>query len=180
MTYKPLNADEAKQQENENKPKPYEAGIYDFEVYHAEDQTSKAGNSMIKLSIKVFGNDGMYRFVNDYLVHSEKMEYKFRYAADACGVLPKYDSGKIVAADFTDRTGKAKVGVEVGKPKDDGSGENYPDKNIIKEYIKRQSDLTKGLVKQAAPASNVELDDDIPFAWLAPFILPVLAFAGVA
>ena len=37
--------------------------------------------------------------------------------------------------DFDDIVFMAKIGVEKGKPKNDGSGENYPDKNVIAGVI---------------------------------------------
>ena len=51
-------------------------GEYDFEITDAEEAVSRAGNDMIKISCKVDAK--IPRFINDYLVGSEKAFWKVK------------------------------------------------------------------------------------------------------
>jgi len=120
--------------------------IVDFEVLEevsfgtktvkTEDTTSKAGNDMIVLVLKVFHND-KERVLVDYMTGA--MEFKLRHAINSCGV--DVDT-TITAKDFIGKCGRAKIGVQ--KSKDP----QYSDKNVIADYLVR--------------AHDVELDDEIP------------------
>lgn len=126
-------------------------GVYDFEIISAFDTTSKAGNDMIKLMINFYDKEGNLKSIDDYLL--EAMAYKLRHAAEACGLLKKYESGELEADDFVGKTGKFKLGISKGKAKPDGG--TYPDKNDVKDYIVD----TKAAKAKAAAA----VDDEIPF-----------------
>jgi hypothetical protein len=139
-------------------------GIYDFQITDAEDAISKAsGAEMIKLTINVFNEDGTATVIYDYLM--EKVAYKLRHAAEACGLLGAYDRGELDAIDFRDRTGRCKVAVQK-----DRSGQ-YPDKNSIADYLKSD---TPELMATPRPASarpsnrvkspaGADMDDEVPF-----------------
>lgn len=124
------------------------AGEYDFEVTAAVDTKSASGNEMIKLQLNVFDESGNPRVIFDYLL--ESMAFKLRHAADACGVIDKYESGQFVADDFMGKTGRLKLAIQKDKTGD------YPDKNTVRDYIKRE-------VAGVIPAGHPALDDTIPF-----------------
>lgn len=123
-------------------------GEYDFEVTAALDAKSASGNEMIKLQLNVFDDNGNLRIIFDYLL--ESMAFKLRHAADACGVIDKYESGSLVADDFMGKTGRLKLAIQKDKTGD------YPDKNTVRDYIKREAE---GVIPAGLPA----LDDTIPF-----------------
>lgn len=125
-------------------------GIYGFEIIEAKDEVSRAGNEMIKLTVHVF-DDGQPVTIFDYLM--EKVAYKLRHAAEACGLLSDYEHGLLNAADFEGRTGRCKVVIQKDK-----SGQ-YPDKNGIADYLK--ADATSAPARPKAPAAD--LNDEIPF-----------------
>lgn len=131
-------------------------GIYDFEIMEAVEKLSKSGNDMIALKIAVYGPNGNARYVFDYLLEIEGMSYKIRHAADACGMLDKYESGEIEAGDFINKTGKLKLFIQKGK-------DGYADKNSVRDYITR--DKLDGVVDGPKSAAKVaaDLDDEIPF-----------------
>lgn len=136
--------------------------ICDFEVLEANDKVSKAGNDMIELKLKVYRPDGGYIFVNDYLLAS--MEFKLRHSAAAIGALVKYNKGALSADDFTGKSGKLIVGIQ--KSEDP----QYPDKNVVKDYIEKGSHLDTG-----------NIGDEIPFAWALPLIpFLTLSIAAIA
>jgi hypothetical protein len=85
-------------------------GTYEFEVVDARDQTSAAGNEMIKVRLRVFCEGHEPIIVTDYLM--AKRPLKLRHAAVTCGLRDKYIGGSLCAADFTGRRGKCKLVVD--------------------------------------------------------------------
>ena len=134
-------------------------GSYDFEIVDAADTVSKAGNDMIKLTLRVYSDDGAYVVIRDYLL--ESLAAKLRHAAEACGLLDDYENGRLDADDFKTKTGKVKVGIKKDK---DG---NYPDQNQIKDYITKpefpKANTRKPTASASRPAVESDFDDEIPF-----------------
>lgn len=129
-------------------------GIYGFEIMEASDEVSKAGNEMIKLTVHVF-DDGEPVTIFDYLM--EKVAYKLRHAAEACGLLADYESGILDAIDFQGKTGRCKVAVQKDK-----TGQ-YPDKNGIADYLKPDAAAQTRPASARVKAPAGDIDDDIPF-----------------
>lgn len=127
-------------------------GTYDFEIVSAEEATSKAGNDMIKLRVKIFNDAGQSQTLFDYLM--ESVAYKLRHACEACGLLESYEAGELNAEDFEGKSGTCKINVQKDK-----SGQ-YPDKNGIADYMAQKG----GVAKPARPKPAADdLDDSIPF-----------------
>lgn len=135
-----------------------EGGEYDFEVLDAKDDTSKNGNDMVKLKLGVYGDGERQHWVYDYLVATEASAYKIRGFAESAGLLNEYLLGEINAEQMVGKTGRCQIGIQKDK-----SGQ-YPDKNIVRNYIKAES--SGGAKKESKPANGgaVVMDDDIPFA----------------
>ena len=133
-------------------------GEYPFEISGGENTISKSGNDMIKLTVRVFKDDGTFNLVDDYLL--EAILYKVSHACKACGLQDKYESGQLSGEDFIGKTGMLKLGIQKDK---DG---NYPDRNTIKDYIvPKDGDAPvapKGSVAADKAKPTVE-EDDIPF-----------------
>jgi hypothetical protein len=132
-------------------------GEYPFEVSTGADKISKSGNEMIELWVRVYKPDGSFNQVVDYLL--ESMAYKLRHAAEACGLLDKYEAGTILGTDFVGKTGMLKLGITKDK-----NGQ-YPDKNGIKGYIVPKEGDAKVTPPKDALAKTLsdDLADDIPF-----------------
>lgn len=135
-------------------------GQYPFEISGGEDTISKAGNDMIKLTVRVFKNDGTFLLVDDYLL--ESMMYKIKHACDACGLSDKYESGELLGSDFIGRTGELKLKIQK-----DTTG-NYPDRNSIADYIVPKDGETakkppKDALDKLIGDNDDELEDIIPF-----------------
>lgn len=126
------------------------AGTYSFEIVKAEDKISSKQNEMIELTLKVFDNDGNSFLVNDYLL--ESMAFKLRHAADACGLIDRYEMGTLQAIDFDGKTGQVKI--KISKDKNGV----YADKNTVGDYI-----TEKNVVTNSVSASPPMIDDTIPF-----------------
>jgi len=133
-------------------------GEYSFQIARAIDSVSKNGNEMIKLTLNVYNNEGRSQIIYDYLM--EVMEFKLRHCAEACGLIKKYETGKLDAIDFEGKTGTVKIAIQKDK-----SGQ-YPDKNAVKDYVV-ESKLTTAQEKHTKDKGNAyvsdDLDDEIPF-----------------
>lgn len=125
------------------------AKIYDFEVVEASDSRSKSGNEMIKLNVAVFNDEGKHRKIFDFLVDSEKTQYKVRHFAASCGMLVQYEKGELRAVDLMHKTGRCQV-------RQEPAANGYPAKNTIADYVP---------VLAGAPLveSVKDMDDEIPF-----------------
>lgn len=134
-------------------------GIYDFEVMRAEETTSRAGNAMIKLKVRVF-HDGGEAHLYDYLV-STQVE-KLCAFCDAVGLSKEYDAGDVKSDDMEGRSGRAKIGIEDEKPKEDGEG-NWPAKNKVKDYLPKSEKNGGKKVENPEPTPAEAEKEYIPF-----------------
>lgn len=156
MRVNPISEEEAEAQSS-NLIAP---GTYDYEVRDASEETSAAGNEMIKLEVSIFTPDGSRRMVFDYLVGSEKAAWKCRHFAASCGLLEQYEKGLLIAPEIIGRTGKCVIATQPAR-------DQYPPKNTIRDYVK-----APGAAEPARPPSarkpvhagaGSDLDDEIPF-----------------
>ena len=112
MGLKPYTeADEKRDREIARKKWLLEPGVYDFEVTMAEDTTSKKGNPMIALTLRVFGPDSAV-VVRDWLLESGGFAFKTRHFARACGVIDDYEEGQLDANRCQGLTGRVQIIVE--------------------------------------------------------------------
>lgn len=147
MKVSPISSDAAHTAANAFRTWP--RGMYDFEVVSAIDTTSKAGNAMTELELRIHNKEGKSRTQKDWLVESEATSYKVRHFAASTGLLPMYEKGDLPAEAMVGRAGKLMLGIEKDK------GGVYPDKNKVSDYIP----MNGKLIGSADP----ELDDAIPF-----------------
>lgn len=135
-------------------------GEYDFEIMRAEEATSKKGNHMIKLKLRVFVQGGEVH-VYDYLVAG--MEYKLANFCDAIGRSDDYDAGNIKADNLEGCGGKLKLVIE-DAVKDADTGEvKWPAKNAVKNYIAGKRGEKKMAERRVKGNAKVDPDDNIPF-----------------
>jgi hypothetical protein len=111
-------------------------GIYDAECIDGKEEISKAGNDMMVLNWKVFGQNGESVRVRDYIVSTAP--WKAAQAMKSCGMEYDKDAKKVVieAGDFVGKSAR----VLIAK---DG------DYNKIKSYV--------------AAVEKKEINDEIPF-----------------
>ncbi len=118
-----------KKEEEVNTFDVFPKGEYDFDVVKAQDATSKAGNSMIKLEIDIYAQNGKKSRVFDYLL--ESIAYKLKHFCDAVGLVKEYESDCITADMCSGRSGRCKIEIQADK-----TGE-YSDKNVVRDYCKK-------------------------------------------
>lgn len=155
MRIKPLSEEEAAAQSADLWPN----GTYDYEVREATEKESASGNEMVELEVWIYDQAGGRRLVFDYLVSTEKAAWKIRHFAASCGLLEQYNSGNLMANEMVGRTGKCQVGTQPAK-------DQYPAKNIIREYTKAEQKNPAQAHRPAMARSKVpagDIDDEIPF-----------------
>lgn len=130
-------------------------GIYHFFVKNIEQQQSRVGNPMLKVTLGVVAKPGDQRNIIDFLLTTEQMMFKLKHFCESIGLSEQYAQGKFELNDCINRSGKVKIGVQKGAAKDDGSG-FFPDKNCVKDYVKPENVMPKVVT----PAFK---DDDISF-----------------
>ena len=131
-------------------------GEYYFKVARAQDEVSKSGNEMIHLGVAIYQGEKERWRVDDYLL--EKLAWKLRSFCAATGLLARYESGQLAAADCLGVGGKCVLGVKEAEG-------DFPAKNVIKKYVVKKGVEAKAAAKPATqpePAATSETDD-IPF-----------------
>lgn len=135
-------------------------GVYEFVIVESENCVSKSGNEMIKIKLLI-KHEGHNHFIYDYLL--EAMPYKLRHFAEVTGLFDKYEHGEINDQDSIQKSGHVEIIVQKGKPNPNGG--DYPDRNAVKDYLKKS--LSAGTANTTPVQSSEkfvsELDDDIPF-----------------
>lgn len=137
---------------------------YDFEVVSAEETTSKSGNDMIAMVLKVFDGEGGSRPVRDWLVSTEGGLRKISGFAKSVGMTTEYKSGELSAYAIEKAAGRCRI------KRDPNIG--YEPKNTVAYYIDPDRAAFGGglagavsrpvqqAVRQSVPT---DLDDEIPF-----------------
>lgn len=136
------------------------AGVYSFRVANAQEQTSKSGNDMLKLTLEVFNDLGGTHSVFDYLLQAMPQKlYAFCYAVN---LTAQYGAGMLTAQDCIGKC--AYVDIVVKKGNDNPQGGTYPDRNEVKTYMS-MAPATKAKPNVATPGydPNKPFDDDLPF-----------------
>jgi hypothetical protein len=103
------------------------AGIYRATVMKAEEQLSKIGNSMIKLTLDVLDSSGQTVKLFDYLVGSEKATWKIQQFCVSAGLDTKFEAGELAAIDCE--------GVEVQAQVVAEETAEFGTQNRIKKYL---------------------------------------------
>lgn len=157
MHVTPISPEKADEQSGSFDPWP--AGEYDFTVADAgEERSASSGNDMIKLTLHVFDRSGNRRTVFDYLVSTDKGQWKVRHFCDAVSMIRQYESGDLNPMDMLNRSGRLKLRVKPAQ-------NSYPANNAVNDYLPAvAASSQKGA---NGPAQYVppgpDLDDQIPF-----------------
>lgn len=127
-------------------------GIYDAVVMDAKERTSKKGNNMLELKVKVFAPGGDSILVYDYLVDIETQAWKIRHFCDSAGL--NYNLGTIEAEQARNANIKVNLIIE--------DSPEYGRQNKVKDFIPRDGGM--GDSRQTASEIRSEVtDEDLPF-----------------
>lgn len=125
-------------------------GEYDAEIAEAEETTSKKGNDMLKLTVRVWAGGGGPRVIFDYIVVPSSL-YKLKQIAAATGQMPAFEAGELGAKGVQGKSLRVSL-----KTEKDKSGA-FPDKNAVARYLPQEAGAQPHT--KAQPAD----DDGIPF-----------------
>lgn len=126
-------------------------GDYNFYVKDAQTHRAQNGNVSIKLTVAVIDNKNMERLIPCYL--STNFMLLLKHFTDAVGIESAYQSGRLTPEMCLKQNGRCKIIRE--EPKE---GTNYPPKNVIKDFIKRNA----GQSKSVSPPDSDFINDELP------------------
>lgn len=133
-------------------------GDYPFEVLNAVNAKSKKNSDMITLTLRVFVGEST-RQINDYLLDS--MPGKLFHFCSYTGLAQKYNEGTLTADDCLGKSGYLTIVTQKGKKKDDGSGDFWPDRSSVKDYIRNEAGVKREVI--STPAKPAGAEEDVPF-----------------
>lgn len=146
-------------------------GEYDFFLEDFQLATSKKGNPMLELKIKIIDNQKEHT-ITDYLVNTAASQYKIKNYCYAVGLENRYNAGDLQPdRSWLKLRGRCKVDIQEGLPKTDKitgqllpGGERWPSKNCVSDYIRDAGKEADGNIESMVPAHMKEqFDDEIPF-----------------
>jgi hypothetical protein len=150
-----------------------EAGVYTFQVIDVdttkptgERMVDKNGNDMAKLKLVVWDSNDRERTIFTYISGDGNFAYKFRHFAKSIDMIAEYEAGTFDIRQTVGKSGMADVVVKKGTLKQDGSGDMWPDRNDVKDFVavpQSESKAPAGGPPAGHPASVSNLDDDIAF-----------------
>lgn len=152
--------------------KVIDEGIYPFRVIEVFTQDKygyqmkdRNGVEMAKLKLMIWDNKNIARTIYTFVSGDGNFAYKLRHFAKSIGMISEYESGKFDIETIEGARGKANIIIKKGTIKADGSGEMWPDRNDVKDFvIDDPSQELKTTKKVSQPVNqSIELDDDIPF-----------------
>ena len=147
-------------------------GIYPFQVLEVDttDRSNrplqdKNGNDMAKLKLLVWDHENRERIVYTFISGDGNFAYKLRHFAQTINMISEYEDGIFDIQRSMGRSGKANIVIKKGTLKQDGSGEMWPDRNDVKDFIVDGPGNTPIAVEnpKLEVADNAIQDDDIPF-----------------
>lgn len=143
MKFKPLENDSVAVLPN---------GKRKYTILNAEEAVSKSGNEMLKLTVELFNDEAKQVILFDYL-----LGFKLKNFCSANGLTERYNAGELLADECKHKSGYVEIAIEKGKPNDNGG--NFPDRSVIKKYLK--SDVTvNDFIHEIV---NDFIDENVPF-----------------
>jgi hypothetical protein len=105
-------------------------GEYDGEIYEAQEKTSKAGNEMIEIKVKVYHDGGPPILLRDWLLDS--VPEKLKRFCESAGLENLYEAGELTAESCVGASVRVKL-----KIKTDPQGQ-YGEQNAIGGYVAKR------------------------------------------
>jgi len=138
-------------------------GAYDAEITSAEEKTSKKGNPMIEVNLKVYGANGGFRIVRDWLM--EAVPHKLLHCAESLNLRAEYDAGEITSVLLQGKSTAVLIGqnAAIGDFRASNKVIDYLTATQLADHRSRPPKATKPSVTSAGNSLPTSEDDDIPF-----------------
>lgn len=130
-------------------------GIADFEIFDATHKTSKSGNPMIEIKLKIWDKNGTQGTMWDYLVGIPSSVWKIKSLCIAIGSPAKYEEGSISDEFLVGKSGSC----ELVEQKDKDGKERIR----VKDYIDPAKVPPRNGSKPQDPSKDDDMEDDVPF-----------------
>lgn len=153
-------------------------GTYAFQVIEAittdkfnQPLRDKNGVDMAKLKLMVWDNENRERIIFTFISGDGNFAYKLRHFAKTLGMIHEYEDGTFNIHRTVGKSGTAEIVIKKGTIKPDGSGEMWPDRNDVKDFVMPATAPAFNPAVQPQPVKEEplqvpqsdELDDDLPF-----------------
>lgn len=122
MIFEPLTDEQIESQKKRLIP-----GMADFEILDAKEKTSKSGNPMIEVILRVWDSEGTQGQLKDFL--PSNVQWKIKSILQAINKGDLYQTGNVTSLDLVMGCGKCMLGME--KSRDP----QFPDQIRVKEYL---------------------------------------------
>ena len=144
-----------------------EEGVYKFKVMevltvdkYGAPMQDKNGNDMAKLKLAVWDKNNREHSMSTYISGDSRFAYKLRHFANTIGMLTSYENGSFKIHETLGKAGQAQIVIKKGNAKNDGSGDMWPDRNDVKDFVVNAMQVPNGAEHQSSPN---DLSDDCPF-----------------
>jgi len=164
MQFTPKTDADFQQEETERKNKfvwPANS-VVDYEIKSATEKLSKKGKDMIEADVDVYNAAGEAQTIRVWL--GEWNLWLVKHICEGNGLLAEYESGNVHDYDLIGKTGKAKLNIQKGAQKEDGTF--YPDKNGIADFLlndEQQVAKTERKTALAKASGDFDFEDTVPF-----------------
>lgn len=148
-------------------------GTYAFQVIEAittdkfnQPLRDKNGVDMAKLKLMVWDNENRERIIFTFISGDGNFAYKLRHFAKTLGMIHEYEDGTFNIHRTVGKSGTAEIVIKKGTIKAVDSGEMWPDRNDVKDFVIAQTNTVPAPQQRNEPLKvrqSDELDDDIPF-----------------
>ena len=145
-------------------------GLYPFQVLEVQTidkfgqpLIDKNGVDMAKIKLLIWA-ENKKRELFTYLSGDGLFAFKLRHYARTIGMIDAYEAGTFNINLTVGKRGVADIVIKKGTTKADGSGEVWPDRNDVKDFIHEDNNkqgATAIPLNQIPPKDD--LDDGIPF-----------------
>ncbi|HWI50098.1 MAG TPA: hypothetical protein VNU45_17955 [Rummeliibacillus sp.] len=150
-----------------------EPGIYRFQVLevitadqYGNQLRDKNGVDLAKLKLLIWDRENRERHLYTYISGDGNFAYKLRHFAKTIGMIQQYEDGIFQISQTVGKSGNADLVIKKGTYKTDGSGEMWPDRNDVKDFVVTADGHALNH-SQPPPSFQVEqsqeLENDVPF-----------------
>lgn len=146
-------------------------GVYAFRVLevitwnqYGAELKDRNGNAMAKLKLAIIEPDGKERVLYTYVSGDGAFAYKLRHFAKSIGMIQQYEDAIFNISDTVGKSGFADIVIKRGAFKEDGSGDMWPDRNDVKDFMTNaDGNPVPHSHESPPPQVNQAMEEDIPF-----------------
>lgn len=136
--------------------------IVDYEIKSATEKTSKKGNLMIEADVDVYNEKGDAQTIRLWI--GDWNLWLLKHICEGNDMSAQYQQGLVHDYDLVGKIGRAKLNVQKGGLKDDGT--LFSDRNGIADFLlsdKQQTQKTREKTEAVRQLNDIPFSDSIDF-----------------